>query len=58
MTTAKVILWGRIIGAVTWLDDRQVGVFEFDPAFLKSGIEIAPLSMRLAPGLFFYRLTI
>ena len=52
MTTAKVKLWGRIIGAVTWLDDRQIGVFEYEPAFLKSGIEIAPLSMRLAPGPF------
>jgi serine/threonine-protein kinase HipA len=52
MTTARVKLWGRVIGAVTWLEDRQIGVFEYEPAFVASNIEIAPLTMRLASGTF------
>jgi len=47
MTTAKVILWGSMIGAVTWLADREVGVFQYAPDFLGSGIELAPLMMPL-----------
>lgn len=52
MTTARVKLWGRTIGAVTWLEDRGHGVFEYEPAFVGSGIEVAPLMMKLAPGPF------
>ncbi len=44
---AKVILWGNVIGAVTWLDDRGVGVFQYHPDFLGSGIELSPLTMPL-----------
>jgi serine/threonine-protein kinase HipA len=52
MTTARVKLWGRAIGAVTWMEDRQIGVFEYEPAFIASYIEIAPLTMKLASGTF------
>ena len=45
---ARVILWGSMIGAVTWLEDREIGVFQYSPDFLQSGIEIAPISMPLA----------
>ncbi len=44
---AQVSLWGSVIGAVTWLDDREVGVFQYSPDFLKSGIQLAPLMMPL-----------
>ncbi len=47
MTDARVILWGRDIGAVSWLDDREVGVFQYAPEFVGSGIEVAPLMMPL-----------
>ncbi len=40
--TAKVILWGSLIGAVTWQSDRNTGVFQFAPEFLGSHIEISP----------------
>jgi serine/threonine-protein kinase HipA len=46
-TTARVILWGSDIGAVTWLEDRSLAVFQYREAFLDSGIEVAPLSMPL-----------
>lgn len=47
MSDAKVLLWGSDIGAVTWLEDRQIGVFQYDPAFIKSGIQLSPLMMPL-----------
>ena len=45
MTDANVILWGRRIGAVSWDETRALGVFQYDPAFLNAGIEVAPLTM-------------
>jgi serine/threonine-protein kinase HipA len=47
MSDAKINLWGSQIGAVTWVEDRQVGVFQYDPDFLRSGIQLAPLKMPL-----------
>ncbi len=31
---ARVMLWGSLIGAVTWLEDREIGVFQYSPDFL------------------------
>lgn len=45
--TAMVSLWGEEVGAVSWLDDRAYGVFEYTPAFLQSGLEISPVHMPL-----------
>ena len=54
MTDANVYLWGRRIGAVSWDSARGLGVFQYDPAFLPAGIEVAPLVMpvREAPYAF------
>ena len=45
--TARVLLWGSDIGAVTWLDEPAIGVFQYTPEFADSGIEVAPLVMPL-----------
>ena len=45
---ARVLLWGSSIGAVTWLEDREVGVFQYAPDFVGSSIQLAPLTMPLA----------
>lgn len=45
--TARVILWGSDIGAVTWLEERQLAVFQYTPEFAESAIEVAPLAMPL-----------
>lgn len=45
--TALVKLWGDEVGAISWLEDRAYGVFEFAPAFLKKGLDISPLHMGL-----------
>lgn len=49
-TVAEVGLWGRTIGAVAQRDG--VADFQYDPAFVRSGIEIAPLMMPLSGGIF------
>ncbi len=48
MNDAEVLLWGSVIGAVSWLDDREVGVFQYAPDFIESGIQISPLMMPLS----------
>lgn len=45
--TAMVYLWGDEVGAVSWLPDQRYAVFEYDPAFLRKGLDIAPLHMGL-----------
>jgi serine/threonine-protein kinase HipA len=52
MTVARVDLWGTRIGAVAWDPDAEVGVFEYDRAFLASGIQIAPLQMPLSAAVY------
>lgn len=47
MTDARVILWNREIGAISWLDDRRIGVFQFTSDFVDSGIQISPIMMPL-----------
>ena len=45
MTTAEVILWGTRIGFVSFDDSRNLGMFEYDPMFLQSGIEVSESSL-------------
>lgn len=52
MTTAKVILYGTHVGSVVWDEVTALGLFEYEPNFLGSGIEIAPLTMPLGAGRF------
>ena len=47
MTDASVVLWGRRIGAVSWDEERALGIFQYDPAFVGAGIEVAPLKMAV-----------
>jgi serine/threonine-protein kinase HipA len=51
-TTAMVKLWGRTIGAVSLDDDATTATFEYDPAFIGSSIELAPLMMPLSGRLY------
>ena len=43
MAIAKVILWGKVIGAVS--DNNGDIEFSYDPNFIGRGIELAPLAM-------------
>lgn len=49
MDLAEVRLWGRRIGAVSQADDAGHATFQYDPEFVASGIEIAPLAMLASP---------
>ncbi len=57
--TAIVKLWGDTVGAVSWLDDRGYGVFEYDSDFLKKDLDVSPVMMslnaaRAGDGKFFF----
>ena len=45
MTDAAVNLWGRQIGAVSWVAERGIGVFQYNSDFLAAGIELSPVAM-------------
>ena len=44
---AFVHLWGQLVGAVRWDAARLLATFAYDPAFVKSGLNVAPLQMPL-----------
>ena len=46
-TYAEVRLWGRTIGAVALENGDAIASFEYDPAYVRSGIELLPLSRRI-----------
>ncbi len=57
--TALVRLCGEDIGAVSWLDDRGYALFEYEPDFLKKGLDVSPIHMgldaaRQGDALFFF----
>lgn len=47
-TLAEIRLWGRTIGAISLEDGETTTRFAYEPAFLRSGIEVAPLTMPLS----------
>jgi len=50
MTDARVLLWGKDIAAVTWDENQELGIFQYSPDFLDSGIEVSPFMMPLKEG--------
>lgn len=47
MTVAAVRLWGRRIAAVSIGAGERNATFQYDPAFVRSGIQVAPVRMPL-----------
>jgi serine/threonine-protein kinase HipA len=47
MAVAAVTLWGREIAAVSIDAGERVATFQYDPAFVRSGIELSPVHMPL-----------
>ena len=45
--TAVISLWGDNVGAVSWLKDRALGIFEFEPSFLQKGLDLSPIHLGL-----------
>jgi serine/threonine-protein kinase HipA len=51
-TVAEVRLWGSRIGAVSLEDGADAAVFAYEPGFIGSGVQPAPIMMPLGPGVF------
>jgi serine/threonine-protein kinase HipA len=47
MTVAEVTLWGTRVGAVSIGAQTPYATFQYDPAFARGGVEIAPIRMPL-----------
>jgi len=53
ITVADVMLWGKRIGAISWNEDRNLGIFEYDVSFISAkGIEPSPFKMKKKFGSF------
>ncbi len=52
MTQAWVELWGRRIGAVTLQANAAAASFQYTPEFVRSGIQISPITMPLDTRVF------
>jgi serine/threonine-protein kinase HipA len=42
-----VKLWGKDVGAMVWNEQLGCAAFQYDPKFLRSGLDIAPIVMPL-----------
>lgn len=54
-----VSLWGQQVGYVVWQKEFGYAVFEYEPNFLRSGLDIAPIQMSIkdaqsGDGIFFF----
>ena len=49
---ARVLLWDQPAGAVAWDAERRMASFEYEEAFIRTGVQIAPLMMPLRSGIF------
>lgn len=47
ITTAFVKIWGETVGAVAWNTETGVASFEYDPKFIASKSDLAPLKMPI-----------
>jgi serine/threonine-protein kinase HipA len=47
VTVARVKLWGRAIGAVSIEAEDAAAVFQYEPEFVSSAIQVAPIMMPL-----------
>jgi len=50
-TVAEVRLWETTIGAVALEDGSDVAVFEYEPSFVDSGVDVAPITMPVSTRL-------
>ncbi|WP_425635767.1 type II toxin-antitoxin system HipA family toxin [Algoriphagus yeomjeoni] len=50
VVAAEIWLWDQLAGAIFWDDSEQLGSFEFDQNFLRSGLDISPIRMPLSQG--------
>lgn len=47
ITTAFINIWNQRVGAIAWDSDTGLGSFEYEPSFLKTNWNIAPIKMPI-----------
>jgi len=50
VTTCFISLWNTRVGALAWNPQTRTGSFEYDPAFLKSDLDLSPVKMPANAG--------
>ncbi|MDX2415072.1 MAG: type II toxin-antitoxin system HipA family toxin [Bacteroidales bacterium] len=45
---AYLKLWNSLVGAIIWDEKKELGIFEFDPDFVKRGLNLAPITMPIS----------
>lgn len=56
MRAVIVSIFGKRVGAIAWNHEGRYATFEYDPEYIKKGLDIAPLTMKLSesyPGLIY-----
>lgn len=48
MVVAQVKLWDKLVGAVLWNERQGIASFEMDSTFVKTNLDLAPLTMPLS----------
>ena len=49
---AQVRLWNHNVGVIAWNASRGLGEFEYEPTFLRLGLDLSPFMMPLRAGTF------
>jgi serine/threonine-protein kinase HipA len=52
MDVIKVIYQDQVVGAVSFDSEKGIGAFEYDPSFVKSGVELSPIKMPLSEQIY------
>jgi len=47
VNVATIVLWDKNVGAVLWDENRQNAIIEFEDSFIKSALDISPITMPL-----------
>lgn len=42
----KIILWGDEVGKIYWDSKNMTSIFNYNPDFVKKGLDIAPFTKR------------
>jgi len=51
VNTSTVMMWGKQVGAVTWLEDRGYAIFQYASDFIRGGLDISPIHMGIEEAL-------
>lgn len=47
---AEVKIWGQLVGAIRWVEEEQLGYFQFDTKFLQNKWDLSPIKMPIENG--------